>query len=142
VSYLLDTCVVSELMRPVPATSVSAWFDTYAHAPMFISVLTIGEIAQGIAKLGESARKTALTDWLQQAVLPNYKGRILDVDGAVALRWGALRGDLIRAGRTPPVIDSVLAATALSHGLTLATRNMRDFKDFGVVLSNPWDAGS
>lgn len=138
-SYLLDTCVVSELMRPVPAASVSAWFDAYAHAPMFLSVLTVGEIAQGIAKLRESARKTALTDWLQQAVLPKYEGRILDVDGAVALRWGALRGDLIRAGRTPPVIDSMLAATALSHGLTLATRNTRDFEAFGVAVIDPWE---
>lgn len=138
-SYLLDTCVVSELMRPVPAASVSAWFDAYAHAPMFLSVLTVGEIAQGIAKLLESPRKTALSDWLQQTVLPKYAGRILDVDDAIALRWGALRGDLIRAGRTPPVIDSMLAATALSHGLTLVTRNTRDFEAFGVAVIDPWE---
>jgi len=142
VSYLLDTCVLSELMRPTPAASVSAWLDAYAHQPVFLSVLTVGEIAQGIAKLAASARKTALNDWLRQVVLPNYEGRILAVDTAVTLRWGALRGDLIWLGRSPAVIDSLLAATALSHGLTLATRNVRDFEALGVTVFNPWDAGS
>jgi len=104
--------------------------------------LTVGEIAQGIAKLAASARKTALNDWLRQVVLPNYEGRILAVDTAVTLRWGALRGDLIWLGRSPAVIDSLLAATALSHGLTLATRNVRDFEALGVTVFNPWDAGS
>jgi predicted nucleic acid-binding protein len=139
VSYLLDTCVVSELMRPAPAASVSAWLDAYAHRPVYLSVLTVGELAQGIAKLRESSRRTALTDWLHNTVLPNYQGRVLGVDGAVALRWGALRGDFMRLGRTPPVIDSMLAATALSHGLTLATRNTRDFEAFGVAVINPWE---
>jgi len=138
VSYLLDTCVVSELMRPVPAASVGAWLDAHAHQPQFLSVLTVGEIAQGIAKLRESARRAALTDWLHNAVLPNYTGRILHVDDAVALRWGALRGDLIRTGKTPPVIDSLLAATALTHGLTVVTRNVRDLEAFGVAVANPW----
>lgn len=138
-SYLLDTCVVSELMRPVPAAQVGAWLEAYAHAPTFLSVLTVGEIAQGIAKLSESARKTALTDWFHQAVLPNYQGRILDFDGDVALRWGVLRGDLMRVGRMPPVIDSMLAATALRHGLTLVTRNTRDFEAFGIALIDPWE---
>jgi len=142
VSYLLDTCVLSELMRPTPAASVGAWLDAHAHTPMFLSALTVGEIAQGIAKLAASARKTALNDWLRQVVLPNYEGRILAVDTAVTLRWGALRGDLIWLGRSPAVIDSLLAATALSHGLTLATRNVRDFEALGVTVFNPWDAGS
>lgn len=137
-SYLLDTCVVSELMRPVPTANVGAWLDAQVHAPMFLSVLTLGELAQGIAKLAESTRKAALRDWLQQVVLPNFEGCILAVDSAVVLRWGELRGKLIQLGRTPPVIDSILAATALCHGLTLVTRNVRDFEALGVKVFNPW----
>ena len=99
--------------------------------------MSLGEIRKGIEGVADPAFRQALTDWLE-VELPNYfVGRLLGIDEAVVDRWGRVQA---RAGRTLPVIDGLLAATALQHDLTLVTRNVKDFAGLGVQLVNPWDA--
>jgi predicted nucleic acid-binding protein len=133
-SYLIDTNVLSELRRKQPQPEVVAWFTQRPRQTLYISVLTLGEIRKGIERLAP-VRQQPLLDWLE-VELPNYfLGRLLAVDAQTADRWGRLLGS---AGRPLPAIDSLLAATALQHDLTLVTRNTADFEDTGVRLINPW----
>ncbi|MEI6802166.1 MAG: type II toxin-antitoxin system VapC family toxin [Burkholderiales bacterium] len=138
-SYLIDTNVLSELRRKQPDTHVVAWFAKRAAQSLFLSVLTLGEIRKGIALLddahADAARRQSLGDWLEQELPTFFLGRLLSVDVGVADRWGQLQA---QAGRPLPAIDSLLAATALHHNLTLVTRNVKDFADMGIGLINPW----
>ena len=134
-SYLVDTNVLSELRRKQPQPEVVAWFTQRPRQTLYLSVLTLGEIRKGIERL-EAARQQPLLDWLE-VELPNYfLGRLLAVDAQTADRWGRL---LASAGRQLPAVDSLLAATALQHDLTLVTRNTVDFAGTGVRLINPWN---
>ena len=134
-SYLVDTNVLSELRRKQPQLEVVAWFAQRPRQTLYLSVLTLGEIRKGIERLG-AARQQPLLDWLE-VELPNYfLGRLLAVDAHTADRWGRL---LASAGRPLPAVDSLLAATALQHDLTLVTRNTADFAGSGVRLINPWN---
>ena len=134
-SYLVDTNVLSELRRKQPQPEVVAWFTQRPRQTLYLSVLTLGEIRKGIERL-EAARQQPLLDWLE-VELPNYfLGRLLAVDAHTADRWGRL---LASAGRPLPAVDSLLAATALQHDLTLVTRNTADFAGTGVRLINPWN---
>jgi toxin FitB len=139
VSYLIDTNVLSELRRKQPDARVVAWFEGRPAQSLFLSVLTLGEIRKGIERLDETqadgARRQSLSDWLERDLPLFFLGRVLSVDAAVASQWGHLQA---KAGGTLPAIDSLLAATALQHHLTLVTRNVRDFADMGVDLINPW----
>lgn len=139
-SYLIDTNVLSELRRKQPDTHVVAWFAERATQSLFLSVLTLGEIRKGIERLDDShtdaARRQSLGDWLEQDLPTFFLGRLLGVDAGVADRWGRMQA---LAGRPLPAIDSLLAATALQHNLTMVTRNVKDFVDMGVDLINPWD---
>ena len=135
-SYLLDTNVVSELFRKTPDKNVIRWFSARPPATLYLSVLTVGELRKGVESLAESERKLALLDWLE-ADIPNFfAGRILAIDTKVADQWGKL---VAAAGRPLPAIDSLIGATAAHHGLSLVTRNSKDFMHMGVNLINPWD---
>jgi hypothetical protein len=136
--YLLDTCVISEFTQKKPSAQLIDWLSTKDEDDLYISVLTIGELQQGISKLVDSKRKLSLQHWLDQDVSHRFDGRILSIDKAIIDRWGRLRGTALRKGRTFPVIDSMLAATALTHGLTIVTRNVEDISDTGVAIRNPW----
>lgn len=103
------------------------------------STLTLGEIRKGIARLTDRGQARSLQLWLEQELVARFQGRILPVDEEVALEWGRLTGDSEAAGKPVPVIDSLLAATALTHHLTLVTRNERDFAPFPVAILNPWE---
>ncbi|MDZ7800538.1 MAG: type II toxin-antitoxin system VapC family toxin [Trueperaceae bacterium] len=133
--YLLDTNVLSEPGKRAPDPNVVAWLDSLDAGSTYLSTLTIGEVAQGAARLG--ARGEPYVRWLHDVMIPNYEGRILSIDARVALAWGELRGDSVRRGRTLPVIDSLLAATAIAHDLTLVTLNVRDFDGLPVDLVDP-----
>ncbi|MBI5165337.1 MAG: type II toxin-antitoxin system VapC family toxin [Magnetospirillum sp.] len=135
-SFLLDTNVVSETRRKVPDANVLAWFGRANPADLFISVLTLGEIAKGIAAVGrrDANAGRGLTDWLDGLRL-HFADRLLPIDATTAEQWGRLS-----AVRPLPVIDSLLAATASVHGLTLVTRNRRDFEGTGIAVVNPWEA--
>lgn len=136
--YLLDTNVVSELISRRPEERVVRWIDALDPNSVYLSAITIGEISKGVEKLPESRRRDTIHRWLSEDLLIRFDGRILDVNVTVALTWGALTGRLESEGRKIPAIDSLIAALALHHGLTLATRNEADFHDVGVEIFNPW----
>ncbi len=135
-SYLLDTNIISETIRRTPNRSVIAWLDRLPGEALFISVLTVGEIRRGIEMLADGKRREELRLWLEHELPAWFEGRVLPVDLAVADRWGRLLAEI---GRPLPSIDSLLAATALHHGLRLATRNVRDFSYPGIEVINPFE---
>lgn len=139
-NLLLDTCVLSEMVKQQRNNRVVSWLSRQRPDTLYVSALTLGELQKGITKLPLSARKTFLETFLQSDVLEGFKGRILDVDSNVALEWGNLVALSEQAGRRMPYVDSLLAATALFHRLTLVTRNTRDMEASGVALLNPWEA--
>ncbi len=138
-TFLLDTCVVSEAARPLPEPRVAAWMDAQDPLPMYLSAVSVGELIQGISRLRDKSRADALRSWVTEKLLPRFEGRILRIDLAVAQAWGELRGTAMANGRTPAVIDSMIAATAHVHGLTVVTRNTKDFSPLGINVVNPWD---
>jgi predicted nucleic acid-binding protein len=134
-SYLLDTNIVFEAVRPNPNKAVIAWLDRLPGEALFVSVLTLGEIRRGIEALADRRRREKLRLWLEHELPAWFEGRVLPVDLAVADRWGRL---LAEVGRPVPTIDSLLAATALHHELRLVTRNANDFDYPGLQVINPF----
>lgn len=139
-TYLLDTCVISELVKPRPNPRVVSWIKEQEEQSLFLSVITIGEIQKGISKLYPSKRRSNLAAWLQQELPARFAGRVIPINDEVALVWGQMLGDAESKGRRIPVIDAFLAATALVYGFTLVTRNTPDIVDTGASLLNLWEA--
>ena len=138
-TYLLDTCVISELVTKQPNLHVVQWVDSIDEDKLFLSAITVGEIKRGIEKLADSSRKSALAEWLEGDLLIRFIDRILPIDISVMLVWGQLTADLEKQGRPMPAIDSLIAATCLQARLDLVTRNERDFAHCGVAVVNPWE---
>jgi predicted nucleic acid-binding protein len=136
--FLLDTNVLSELVRPKPEAKVTRWIDATDEELLFLSVLTLGEIRKGVVLLARSARRTALEAWLRSDLPLRFSGRILKVDQEIADRWGQVSGLTSAKGAHVAVIDGLLAATAAQHNLTLVTRNTKDVAATGVPVFNPW----
>ena len=136
--YLLDTCVISELVSKRPNLHVVQWIDSIDSERVFLSVITVGEIKKGIEKLPDSARKQTLRVWLEDELMARFQGRILPIDTAAMLMWGELTAKLEQQGRKMPAIDSLIAAIALHEGAALVTRNEEDFRHTGVEIVNPW----
>ncbi|GMR11367.1 MAG: type II toxin-antitoxin system VapC family toxin [Anaerolineae bacterium] len=139
-TYLLDTNVISELVSPQPNPNVIDWIEGVAPERVFLSVITMGELRRGIEKLRDSRRKSKLSEWLTAELLVRFADQILPIDVDVALTWGELVASAAKIGKPIPAIDSLIAATAVSGGLKLATRNMQDFRAAGVALLNPWES--
>lgn len=137
--FLLDTNVISELVRPMPEPKVRAWVAATDENLLYLSVLTLGEIRKGLLTLKDASRRVHLEAWLDSDLVLRFAGRILAIDQAVADRWGRLAAQEM-AGSLLPVIDGLLAATALHHNLTFVTRNTKDVAATGVPLFNPWTA--
>jgi len=138
VKYLLDTNVISELVAGQPNEQVIAWIDGIDDQLVYLSVITIGEIKRGIEKLPNSRRKRRLNQWLNEALLIRFDDKILSIDIPVMVTWGKLIAKLESRGRMLPAVDSLIAATALHHGLHLVTRNEEDFDRSDVMVINPW----
>jgi tRNA(fMet)-specific endonuclease VapC len=138
-TFLLDTCVISELVAKQPNLHVVQWIDSMDEDKLFLSAVTIGEIKRGIEKLADSTRKSALAEWLEGDLLLRFTDRILPIDTPVMLVWGQLTADLEKQGRPMPAIDSLIAATCLRARLDLVTRNESDFAHSGVAVVNPWE---
>ena len=137
-SWLLDTCAISEYAKRAPNRNVIAWLDAQDELSMFISVITLGEIEKGILKLRatDAHRSQRLTAWLG-LVEQRFAGRILPLDSASRHIWAQLSANAELAGTPLPVMDGLIMATAQCHGLTVVTRNVQDFAHYPQVL-NPW----
>ena len=135
---LLDTNVLSEVTKPAPDARVLEWLDSLDEDRSFISVVSIAEIRRGVALMDEGRKQEALADWLARDLPQRFEQRVLPVDEPVALAWGDLMGLAKRRGRGLSSMDGLIAATAISHGLALATRNTKDFEGFGIELFDPW----
>ena len=138
--YLLDTNTVSELVSVKPNQSVLDWLDAADENRLFLSAMTLGEIRQGVAALPQSKKRTRLETWLEVDLQTRFASRILAIDGSVADRWGWIMAQAQVKGMTLPVVDALIAATALHHNLTAVTRNVSDFVVAGLSVINPWDA--
>jgi toxin FitB len=132
--FLLDTVTVSETAKEHPNVDVLAWFASIDNRQLHVSALTIGEIFSGIERLSPGRRRANLEVWLTNDVPAWFSGRVLAADEAVCRRWGRIRAGLTSA----PVVDSLIAATGLVHGLTVVTRNIGDFRFEGLNVINPW----
>jgi toxin FitB len=137
-SWLLDTCALSEYAKKSPAPKVIAWLDEQDEASLYLSVITLGEIEKGILKLRASdlRRSQKLTAWLGK-VEQRFAGRILPLDAAALHVWAQIAAHTELAGQPMPVMDGLLMATAQCHGLTVVTRNTQDFAPYPQVF-NPW----
>ena len=137
---LVDTNVISEIIRATPDAQVAAWSQRTPKEGLFLSVISIGELRKGITMLPLSARRTQLEKSIEEQIPFWFGDRILPVTQSIAERWGILDGQRQLMGRPLNVPDGQIAATALEHGLSLATRNVKDFAGLGVTIVNPWES--
>ena len=137
-SWLLDTCALSEYAKKAPAQQVIDWLDEQDEASLYLSVITLGEIEKGILKLRKTdpRRSQKLTAWLGK-VEQRFAGRILPLDAAALHVWAQIAAHSELVGQPLPVMDGLLMATAQCHGLTVVTRNVQDFAAYPQVF-NPW----
>ncbi len=138
--YLVDTCVLSELAKSKPNPKVVRWLKSHSDGNLFfVSVVTLGEIKEGIETLpNEDPRREKLCMWFEERILGAYEESIVDFDRQVALKWGEIKGMTNRMGRTRPDLDAQIAATAVVHNMTVLTRNISDMEYTGAELENPF----
>jgi predicted nucleic acid-binding protein len=136
-SYLLDTCIISELRKQVPDNAIQ-WFADKNPESFYISVVTVGELLDGIERLTQSKKKKELEEWFFGDVLSRFEDRILPIDQNIAKTWGRMSANLRKQGITIGVQDLYIAATAQAHAFALLTTNTKHFKDVDIPLINPW----
>ena len=138
-SYLIDTCSISELVKKKPNPNVVKWFSDHDELSMFVSVLTFGELRKGIEKLDDSEKKNELNQWVKEDLSNRFKNRVLNISMKEVNKWGEVLATAEENGTPLPAIDSLIAATAQVHDLTVVTRNTKDMKGTGAELTNPWE---
>lgn len=136
-SYLLDTNIISELVKPTPNERVLKWVDDINSETLYLSVISIGEIRKGVAGIQDPRRQQKISLWLEIELPDYFEDRILNIDLKIADMWGQLQSKT--KGHTLPAIDGLIAATAHVHNLTLVTRNTKDFNHVSVKIINPWE---
>jgi len=140
IGWLLDTNVIAEIISAGGSARVKAWATGQDEATLHISILTIAEYDKGIANLPDSDPRRPLYMTTRDSLVARFGVRLLPVSNAIVRRWGTVSGTVRRdTGHPPPVIDTLLAATALDHDLYLVTRNMRDVRQSGAAVFNPWE---
>lgn len=137
--YLLDTCVISELIKPQPNRSVVSWLQSQTENDLYLSVLTFGEIEKGIEKAANEARKSKLKLCVEEDLKQRFKGRILAIDLDVCTKWGEIQARTELLGKPVPSIDGLIAISALVNNCIMVTRNVKDMQQSGVELFNPWE---
>ena len=138
--FLLDTNVLSEFARALPADPrVDGWLKATPEELLFASILTFAEIRRGIELLPAGKRRTQLEEW-QADIETSFASRLLPVTKTIGDRWAILSAQAQRRGTPLAIMDGFIAATALEHDLTVATRNVKDFAGLGVTVFNPWEA--
>jgi predicted nucleic acid-binding protein len=137
--YLLDTCVISELIKKIPNKNVLLWLQNQEESSLFLSTLTFGEIQKGIEKAPDEIRKRKLKTWLEEDLRNRFQGKIIPIDLNVAIKWGEIQGKAEKSGKKMPTIDGLIAVSALVHHCTVVTRNTSDMEASLVELLNPWE---
>jgi predicted nucleic acid-binding protein len=138
VSFLLDTNVVSEWVKPRPDPGVIRWLADVDEDRVFLSVVTLAELRYGIERLADGSRRRRLDGWLRDELPLRFEGRLLPVDAPIADRWGEVVARREAAGRPIGIIDAFIAATANVRALKLVTRNEVDFESAVDEIVNPW----
>ena len=138
-SYLLDTCVLSEFARPSPAARLVDWLEAQPEETLHTSAIVLGELARGVARLEDGSKKRRLGAWLHGDLRARFGDRVLGVSAEVALKWGELSGAAARRGVTVSMADGLIGATAIIHGLTVVTRNVEDLAATGARVLSPWE---
>ncbi|UWQ19782.1 type II toxin-antitoxin system VapC family toxin [Jannaschia sp. M317] len=136
---VIDTNVVSELMRPAPARVVLEWFEGQDPSSLYLSAISEAELRRGVAILPEGRRRDALRGAIDAMVAEDFAGRVLPFDGAAAVAFATVFAERRAAGRPISFPDCQIAATARAHGAMVATRNTRDFGGCGIEVVNPWE---
>ena len=137
-SFLLDTNVISEWVKPEPDPQVVAWLNEADEDRVFLSVGSLAEVRRGVELMPAGRRRDRLASWLTDDLPVRFEGRILGVDGRIADAWGIVMARGQKAGINVGTLDALFAATAEVHGLTLVTRNLKHFLKLGIRLLNPW----
>ncbi len=138
-NYLLDTCVIFELVNPEPDPCVVKWIGSQEEENLFLSVLTIGELQKGISILTDGQKKQQLHRWLQNDLHKRFSGRILEIGIGTVHVWGQVLGSCGKRATTLSAIDSLIASQGIFHQMTIVTRNISDMEHSGVALLNPWN---
>ncbi len=136
--YLLDTCVISEVIKPKPSSKVLVWLKQQDEKNLYLSALTFGEIEKGIEKSADKRRKNKLRLWVEEDLKQRFEGRVLQIDIKVASKWGEMQGKSEMAGKPLPSIDGLIAITGLVNNCVVVTRNISDMQQSSVELLNPW----
>lgn len=137
--YLLDTCIISELTKKNPNSNVINWMNSVDMNDIFISVLTLGEIIKGILRLKDQKKRDRLSHWFYSEVLAKFKNNIIDIDNEIAVKWGEIDAKSELSGRKIPVIDGLIAASAMVNNLTVVTRNTKDIEKSECRCLNHWE---
>ena len=137
--FILDTCVISELTRATLHRGVAEWIRSQEEARLYLSVITAGEIRKGIERLPNSRKRKRIEAWLNNELRRRFAGRFVPISDEVAERWGLESAKAEQRGTPLPVIDGLIAATGLVHGMTVVTRKTDDISQTGVQLLDPWE---
>lgn len=140
--YLLDTCVISEVVKQKPDNKVLEWLQNQDETNLYLSVLTFGEIEKGIEKSANAERKKRLRLWVEEDLKQRFENRILPIDMQTAIKWGGIQGKSEAAGKPLPAIDGLIAVTGLVNNCIVVTRNTSDMQQSSVELYNPWKDGA
>lgn len=139
--FLLDTNVLSEFKRTqTPNPQVVTWLRRTSPDSLWTSVLNFGEIRKGIQRLPAGRRRSELELWLEHDLARWFEYRLIPVSKAIADRWGIIAAHALAQGVSVPSVDGLIAATAIEYGLTLVTRNVKDFAALDIEILNPWEA--
>ena len=137
--YILDTCVISELIKPRPSSNVVSWVNSCQEENLYLTTITIGEIQRGIFKLTKSKKRTNLQDWLENELIVRFDKRILGFGLLESKIWGKIQAKSEKNGTKMPILDGLMASIAIVHNMGIATRNIDDMEVSGATLLNPWN---
>ena len=136
--YLLDTCVISEIIKPKPDENVTSWLESQKENSLYLSVLTFGEIEKGIEKASDQIRKQKLRLWVEDDLKKRFEGRIIPIDFSIAAEWGKIQGKAELLGKPMPTMDGLIAVSGLVSQCVVVTRNISDMEQSSAELFNPW----
>lgn len=137
--YLLDTCVISEMIKPKPEKNVISWLEEQNENSLYLSMLTFGEIEKGIEKASNQIRKQKLRLWVEDDLNKRFEGRIIPISFSIAAEWGRMQGKTELSGKPMPTMDGLIAVSGLVSQCTVVTRNIPDMEQSSAELFNPWE---